>query len=488
MSKEIESVSEALFDKIRTRFSPVTLGDEKAKATSDPTKARFFNFVYTSNPVEDVEDGYSSEPTEFGRITISLIDEESLKIYFAQNIMGDMTDEQRKDWYEFLRNLRQFARRNLMSFDTRDINKSNLDIRDIKQQAKTDDTFGSNEVAVTESKMYGKPGRPYSSFAKVGNVTISVKHKDKVDETIRGSRSRHVESIFLENDIGERFKLEHNSLNGAFALAEHLNNGGTLYDDFAGHINGMVREMASMRHFVRTQKLREFEDKETADMTNAAVERFKSLQKTLRHLRGPKYYDEYKSNFECSIPEDEEVDINDLKERFVKKIYDQRFDEALPYVYKAYKKQKSSKLQSELEEWADALLEELDDLENDDQPETWEEFFSKSRPGGINGIDAQTEIKQILPNADDLLNDIENFASVQGQGPDADTRGVVWAWLEQHDSEQLASIEMSHGHDQNLAKFQAQTSPTTSHPNDNTYGATTMDEPMLEMRRLSGLK
>ena len=128
-------------------------------------------------------------------------DEKSLKIYFAQNIMADMTDEQRKEWYEFLRNLRQFARRNLMSFDTRDINKSNLDIRDIKQQAKTDDTFSSNEVTVTESKMYGKPGRPYNSFATVGNITVSVKHKDKVDETVRGSRSRHVESIFLENDI-----------------------------------------------------------------------------------------------------------------------------------------------------------------------------------------------------------------------------------------------------------------------------------------------
>jgi len=31
MSKEIESIASALFDKIRTRFSNVTLGDEKAQ-------------------------------------------------------------------------------------------------------------------------------------------------------------------------------------------------------------------------------------------------------------------------------------------------------------------------------------------------------------------------------------------------------------------------------------------------------------------------
>ena len=36
MSKEIESISSALFDKIRSRFPNVTLGDESAKACTDP--------------------------------------------------------------------------------------------------------------------------------------------------------------------------------------------------------------------------------------------------------------------------------------------------------------------------------------------------------------------------------------------------------------------------------------------------------------------
>ena len=67
MSKEIESISTALFDKIRSRFPGVTLGDEKAKACTDPAEARFFNFTYTG------QDG-----AEFGSVTISLIDETSL--------------------------------------------------------------------------------------------------------------------------------------------------------------------------------------------------------------------------------------------------------------------------------------------------------------------------------------------------------------------------------------------------------------------------
>ena len=66
----IEKTAENLFDKIRSRFSGVTIGDESAKATVDPENARFFNFDYIG------KDG-----SNIGQVTISLIDDNSLKIY-----------------------------------------------------------------------------------------------------------------------------------------------------------------------------------------------------------------------------------------------------------------------------------------------------------------------------------------------------------------------------------------------------------------------
>ena len=66
--REIEKIAEALFDKIRSRFEGVSVGDEKAKATLDPSKARFFNFDFVSNG------------ETFGNITVSLADDSALKI------------------------------------------------------------------------------------------------------------------------------------------------------------------------------------------------------------------------------------------------------------------------------------------------------------------------------------------------------------------------------------------------------------------------
>ena len=72
---ELEKIAETLFDKIRSRFDNVRLGDEKSKATTDPEQARFINFDYTV-------DG-----RKIGNITVSLVDESSLKLYYGRDIV-----------------------------------------------------------------------------------------------------------------------------------------------------------------------------------------------------------------------------------------------------------------------------------------------------------------------------------------------------------------------------------------------------------------
>lgn len=478
MSKEIESIASALFDKIRSRFPNVTLGDESAKATSDPEKARFFNFTYASNTPGENDDGVdmTEHPaTDFGKITLSLIDETSLKAYFGQSMTTDMDHAQRKEWYEFLRNLRQFARRNLLTFDTRDINKSNLKLQDVKQQAKVDDVATTNDVKVTESRLYGIPSRPRESVADHGKIRIRVKHSEPVVDEVRGARARKIECIFLENEHGERFKLKHRYLPAAHALAEHLCQGGELHDERAEHINSMVREMASMSHFVRSTKLREFDDPETAEMTQAAVHHYDQLKRTLRQMRGARGYRSY---FETFMPAEnplEEVDIDSLKERFVKKVYDARFDEALPIVYREWRRQQeSAPYGNELEEWANNIFE----TEGDSELDALNYLFSAPITVGIDGVDALTDIKEIIPEIgnDNELPEIA-AARAQGQGPDTDFRDVLKLWLKNHMPELYNRIDIGTNNvDDAHTNYPQPTSPQAAHPNDQ-FGASGMDWP-----------
>ena len=327
--QEIEKIAENLFEKIRSRFENVSLGDENAQATSDPTRARFFNFDYVTD-----------DDQNHGNLTISIIGEDNLKVYFSKNISDKLDEAQKKQWYEFLYDLRKFARRNLMVFDTRDVSRGNINIKDIKNVSKSDTTYNVDDVAVNEGRMYGTPK---TSFENVGNARIRIVHTESVNTEVRGSRARHINAIYIENAQGERFRMEFNKLGGARAMARHISEGGAPYDDIGQHINGMIREMGELGTFVRGMRRRTFEDAVASDMLEAAVNYYNGMHRQLSHLKGPKSYREFVENFQPQETQLDEVDVNEIKDRFVKRIFDDRMEAALPHVYKAYKMQEQSR-------------------------------------------------------------------------------------------------------------------------------------------------
>ena len=279
--REINKIAEGLFEKIRDRFEEVSLGDEKAKATSDPELARFFNFDYT------VDGG------NHGNITLSIIDETALKVYFSKNISSELLDEEKQEWYSFLRELREFAKRNIMSFEPRDITRSTLKHRDIQQQSNADSTYDKDAV-VAESRMYGTLNRSYESF---GPVRIKLQHTKPIMDEAHGARSRNIAAVFVENDQGERFKLPFENLTGARAMARHVSAGGVPTDALGTHIAEMVNEMLTLRPFVRGMARRTFEDIVTKEMVESAFGYHALLKNTLKKLKGKRGYTEFKESF-----------------------------------------------------------------------------------------------------------------------------------------------------------------------------------------------
>jgi hypothetical protein len=65
--RDLNKIASGLFDKIRTRFPSVSMGDEDANNTVDPQAGRFFNFDFVI------------DRQNFGNITVS-INETALKV------------------------------------------------------------------------------------------------------------------------------------------------------------------------------------------------------------------------------------------------------------------------------------------------------------------------------------------------------------------------------------------------------------------------
>jgi hypothetical protein len=425
--RELDKVAENLFDKIRTRFENVNLGDEKSKRTSDPEKARFFNFDYVAKDGEN-----------FGNVTMSIVDGDSLKIYFSKNITDNLDDVQQDEWFNFLRIIRQFAKQNFLSFDARDINKSGLDLRDIQQQSKADAKFTGNDVTdtgtVSESKMYGTRNM---SFQECGPVKIRVKHSAAVDEERHGARSRNIEAIYLDNHLGERRLLPFTNLHGARAMAMHCSQGGDIADDIGRSIEGMVTEMGAMRHFVREAKRRQFEDAETAQMADAAVSHYGELKNKLHHLAGHRGYTEFRDSYQPEGDIEDEFDVDELRERFVKKVYNEKFTDALPYVYRAYKKQQESlatPMGDQFESWVHNVAE--DAFEGDDERmDALREVMAQPLMVGMDGMDATMALQEIFDD-ESLGEHMTDLANTEG--PETDARQTVLDWMRQNGMSYIA--------------------------------------------------
>jgi hypothetical protein len=190
-------------------------------------------------------------------------------------------------------------------------------------------------------------------------------------------------------------------------------------------------------------------------------------------MRGARGFRSYFETFSPAENPLEDIDVDALKERFVKKIYDERFTDALPFVYSAYKKQKASagKLGNELEEWADELTGKVTEStwakpDSADKIRALVELLKTTLPCGIDGIDAQTKIEPII--GDDDLND-NIFDLSQSQGPDADCRPLVKQWMVQTMPGLLKELEFGK---KNSQDGQTNWAPQTSPAQDNhEYGS-----------------
>lgn len=432
--REINKIAESLFEKVRDRFEDVSLGDENAKATSNPEDARFFNFDYSHNG------------KNFGNVTLSLIDEMSLKVYFSKNISQGLDDEERKQWYSFLRELREFARRNMLSFEPRDITRKTLKHRDLAQVSKADGTYSKDEVVV-ESRLHGTSR---SSYQECGPARIIVRHVDRIDPERRGERSRHIRSIYIENSEGERFKLPSNNLRYARAMARHVSEGGMINDEFGKYITEIADACAKLRPFKNSMRRRTFEDDETKTMVEAASEYHGLLNTTLKRLGGRKGYHACKESWHADATAvDTDVDLDSLRERFVKRVYNDQMDQALPLVKKAYEMKKHNKFSQYFESWANQIVDE--DLEPDYNNIL--ELLAEELPVGADAINATASLEATLivdnENYQELVSQLEELAT---QDPNADAREIIMAWMESYMPRELEQITSEMPEDEELAE------------------------------------
>jgi len=345
--------SEDLFNKIRSQFSNIRLGDENGAATADPSSAVFFEFEFQ----EDAD--------TFGSVSISLADGENMKVYYNRDLVSKIDEDSRDEWYAFLKELKDFAVEHQMRFDVRDITKNNLTKQDYENLADTNKTVNTDEMqeeldritklaGVTE----GLTGTAKRSYENLNKTKLIIRHKGKVDETVPGARSRQIQSLYIENEEGERFKYPLTHLAGARAMMRHVSNGGRPHDEFGEHIVRTSEDIAKLNSFSRYVTNKDQLNDNAGDIIEQTKLKLENLRGYMKNLSNQAHYENASKDFKTSeeqILDDETV--NKMREKFTMTNLDSRVEDALPII---------NRIMSELE--APKEEEQVNELEPDAEP------------------------------------------------------------------------------------------------------------------------
>ena len=312
----MNQISSDLFNKIRGRFENVTIGDENGQVTNVPEDARYFDFAYLADGVD------------LGKVSVALDPKQGLSVIVGRDLVQGQMENIQDNWFNFLKELRVFAKKRMLNFEVRDINKSNLNKRDYQFLAQN----RNGEETMAESKMYGNDR---TSFQKVGKARISVKHSAPINVESANSRTSKIASIFIESPAGEKFKFPYKHLAGARALALHVSEGGHAYDDFGKYITSLSEEMHKLRK-LNTYMNRSTVMAETLDQYSDILKgRVVEVRKELANLQKPGYYAEAVANFVAAdaVEVPEEVAENWIDQLTIKQ-FNEELKDVFPYVYR----------------------------------------------------------------------------------------------------------------------------------------------------------
>lgn len=389
----IQIISRDVFDKVRSRFTNLQMGDETGAVTIDPTEARFFDFDFVV------------EGENLGRVSISLNDLGSLKVYYSQGITENLDAEVKKKWYAFLREMRYFAMRRLLRFDTRDIAKTNLDKNDFQHLAATQGPKEDEPMKTVNESKWTPKSTAKTSRAVTGRTEVIVRHARPVEEyaTAR-SQKNNIKAIFIQNAAGERYKYPFIHPAGAFAMAQHVDHGGVPHDPAGKAIIKMSEEIAQLQEFQRKIQRASLHD-DAMGITEKAVGRLNLLKEKMNSLGKKHHYEQWVAEFnevehnDDAVLELDAVTMEDYKSKFTQRTFEEELTKYFPLLHRIMRETNKVELEDYVSEghWGSELELELHNLLQNNDPEN-EEILDAMNSGKYGN-----EVKEYLKNLYDEI-------------------------------------------------------------------------------------
>jgi hypothetical protein len=324
-----EKIAEDIFKILKGNGHNIKIFTDEGENTIDPEAARRFYIPDLGSMIN--------------------LDETDSKREIRVSINANTDINEFKDTLALLKNL---ANKSIIEYTLKSFTKA-IEPKDQDYQAQK-----ARDMKQVQEGISAAYGSSKSSYQQLENAKLIIKHNKPVNEESRGSRSRNISAIYIENADGERYKMPTNNLAGGRAMLRHVKEGGTPYDDFGTHIQEQCNELKKLKEFKKYSLRNGLVNEDTTDIVEAVSNRINSLREKMNKLKGSKCYNETKEKFESKEFKINETDRTKLRNQFTVRTFDESLDEALPYVNALVKEMKSLK---EADDFAKETMDSLVD-------------------------------------------------------------------------------------------------------------------------------
>ena len=390
------SPGQQLNDLLVTRnFDPEALSAKTGKppldtqGAPDPEAADMFTFDWVADSGKN-----------YGTVVCLLGADNNFEVYFGDNLGRGMEFDDKADWYEFLDQLRNFAKRNLLRYDLQNLRRLKYTM--------------AGMAAIKEGLFEGYYGNKKISYAgEPTQARLRIKHNRTLGEN--DARFRYVESLFIETVAGEVFKMPFKKLAGGRAMLEHVRHGGTPYDARGQHIVEMVEQINVLSQFRRAHQGRVFEGA-AGELVAETTEYLNRLRHNLKVVSNDRGYTQYFESWSPADVSESDLIVEDLKSLFVETRIDPRIEQALPMLARIQKEALAMKEAEIFESWANRIVEGTWALpETPEQQDELKQLMSQPLPVGADGMNATEQLYGLI--GDDVLFDI--IGDIAEENPDA---------------------------------------------------------------------
>lgn len=366
-------------------------------------------------------DFVSESGRNYGSVVILIGGDNTLTVFFGDNVGKTMEGQDKQQWFDFLLQLKQFATKNFLTFSPQNISR----LKHTKQ----------GMASVNEGLFESWQGRGAVSWnAAPTEARILIKHKKSLAEG--EARFRYIDSIFLETADGERYRMKTRSLTAAKAMLEHVRQGGNPYDARGTHINEIVEQLAVLSRFRRANSGQIFEG-EAHSLVEQTDAYYKNMHSVLKHLASGRGYNVYFESWTPAEVTEGDVVIEDIKNLFVRQTLDHRIEEALPMLAKITQQANEMKETKIFESWVQSLVEGTWALpETPEKKQILVDLLTQEFPVGADATNATEQLYDVFGD-DELFDRLQELATADAN---ADARSVVMTRMQEL-SDQSPDIE-----------------------------------------------